>query len=112
MQSARLKAGSTIASEISVAAQALRFGRKRDQGVKFLASGAGIDRFGCEARAFEEIRGASGGDERCGGVGYNDVTARTWLAGNDGAEEFRIERGIAAGDRGNRRAAEAKGFGR
>src|SRR6266404_2950751 len=112
IQSARLKAGSTIAPEIQAAAQTLPFGRKRDQRVEFLPRGAGIHGFGCEARAFKKIRGAPGGDDCSSSVGYDDVAARAWFAGQDGAEEFRVVCGVAAEHRGNWRAAEAEIFGR
>ena len=85
IQSARLKAGSTIAPEIQAAAETLRTGSKRDQRVEFHPRGAGIDRFGGEARAFVKIGGAPSGDDRRRGVGYDDVAARAWFAGQDGA---------------------------
>src|SRR6267378_3112796 len=112
IQSARLKAGSTIAREIQTAAETLRTGSKRDQRVEFHPRGAGIDRFGGEERAFVKIRGAPDGDDCRRSVGYDDVAARAWFAGQNGAEEFRVVCGVASENRGNWRAAEAEIFGR
>src|SRR4029077_9116166 len=87
-------------------------GRELDECVKFLASVAGIDGSGGVLSAFKKIGGAARGDNRGGGVGDDDIPARTGLARKNRAEEARVVRRVSSRNRVEGRALQAEIFGR
>src|SRR5580704_7667656 len=95
---------------------ALAFGES-DQIVKFLAGGAGIDRFGSYVNAFDEFLRASAHHEGRRGVHQYDIAMRSVVVrasrrAQHVADDFRVRSRISTGDRFERSASNPKIFGR